>query len=458
MTRPLHVTLLVLTLASALPAAVLQQRVQADRTLEQQVDAYVKPYLDLAGFSGSILIAKGGKVLLSKGYGMANYELSVPNTPATKFHLASVSKTFTAAAIMILQERGKLSVRDPLTKFIPDYPNGERITLHHLLTNTSGIANINNFPEYATQQKFPHTPADLVEMFKHKPLDFEPGSRGYTESNSNYNLLAYIIEKLSGQTYEEFLKQNIFEPLGLRDTGHDGNPRAVLKNKAAGYAPAGATDLENVPYMDWSIKTGNGSLYSTVEDLYKWDRALYTEKILQKTSLQQMFSAEYGWFNGKRVNRNVVRMNGRSPGFQSDFQRFIDDDACVIVLSNNYSPTASAIAGDLAKMVFGEKYDVPALVKPPQLDARVLDAYVGHYKFGPDFFVPNGAYSIEKQNGQLVVNNPGAYATLVPQSETEFFDRPFWSTIIFVKDSNGQVTHFLWRFSGTDYRADKLKE
>jgi CubicO group peptidase (beta-lactamase class C family) len=457
MKHSLIAVLLVLAFANNWSLAEIV-RPLADQKLEAQVDAYVKPYLDLAGFSGSILIAKGGKILLSKGYGMANYELNVPNTPATKFHLASVSKTFTAAAIMILQERGKLSVRDPLTKFIPDYPNGERITLHHLLTNTSGITNINNFPEYATQQKFPHTPTDLVEMFKHKPLDFEPGSRGYTESNSNYNLLAYIIEKLSGQTYEEFLKQNIFDPLGLRDTGHDGNPRAVLKNKAAGYAPTGATDLENVPYMDWSIKTGNGSLYSTVEDLYRWDRALYTEKILQKTSLQQMFAGEYGWFNGKRVNRNVVRMNGRSPGFQSDFQRFIDDDVCVIVLSNNYSPTASVIAGDLAKMVFREKYEVPRLVKPPQLDAKVLDAYVGHYKFGPDFFVPNGAYSIEKQNGQLVVNNPGAYATLVPQSETEFFDRPFWSMIVFVKDSNGQVTHFLWRFGGTDYRANKLKD
>ena len=211
-----------------------QTRTDTDSKLEAQVDAYVKPYLDLEGFSGSILIAKGGRVLLSKGYGMANYELSVPNTPQTRFHLASVSKTFTAAAIMILQERGQLSVKDPLSKFIPDYPNGERITLHHLLTNTSGIANVNNFPEYNTQSKFPHTPADLVEMFKQKPLDFEPGTRPYTESNSNYNLLAYIIEKLSGKSYGEFLKENIFNPVGLRSTGHDGNAQEVLPNRASG--------------------------------------------------------------------------------------------------------------------------------------------------------------------------------------------------------------------------------
>src|SRR2546428_6387237 len=215
-----------------------------DRQLEAQVDAYTRPYLDLGGFNGSVLIAKGGRVLLSKGYGMANYELNVINTPQTKFHLGSVSKTFTAAAIMILQERGKLNVHDPLGKYIADYPNGDRITLHHLLTNTSGIPNVNNFPEYNNQSKFPHTPSDLVLMFKQKPLDFEPGTRGYTESNSNY-LLAYIIEKLSGQPNGEFLKQNIFEPLGLRDTNHDGDASALIANKASGYVPAGATRLSN---------------------------------------------------------------------------------------------------------------------------------------------------------------------------------------------------------------------
>src|SRR2546422_10573342 len=261
-----------------------------DRQLEAQVDAYLRPYLDLGGFNGSVLIAKGGRVLLSKGYGMANYELNVINTPQTKFHLGSVSKTFTAAAIMLLQEQGKLSVRDPLTKYIPDYPNGEKITIHHLLTNTSGIPNVNNFPEYATQSKFSHTPTDLIAMFKQKPLDFEPGTRGYIESNSNYNLLAYIIEKLSGKAYGEFLRENIFGPLGMKNTDHDGNPESLLRNRASGYMPAGISDFENAPYINFSIKTGNGSIYSTAEDLYKWDRALYTEKILRKATIEKMFN------------------------------------------------------------------------------------------------------------------------------------------------------------------------
>jgi CubicO group peptidase (beta-lactamase class C family) len=189
--------------------ANLQTRSQQSGGIEAKVNAYVKLYLDVGGFNGNILIVENGKVLLSKGYGMANFELGVPNTPQTKFHLGSISKTFTAAAILLLEERGQLRVNDPLTKFIPDYPNGDKITLHHLLSNTWGIPNINNFPEYNTWSKFPHTPADLIEKFKNKPLDFQPGERGYTESNSNYNLLAYIIEKLSGKSYGEFLKENV---------------------------------------------------------------------------------------------------------------------------------------------------------------------------------------------------------------------------------------------------------
>ena len=428
-----------------------------DRTIELQLELYLKPYLDLGGFSGSILIARGGRVLLSKGYGLANYELNVPNTPQTKFHLGSVSKTFTAAAIMILQERGKLNVQDPLSKFIPDYPNGDRIKLHHLLTNTSGIPNINNFPEYNNLSKFPHTPTDLIPLFKNKPLDFEPGTRPYTESNSNYNLLAFIIEKLSGQTYGEFLKQNIFDPLGLNDTRHDGDANAIIFRKASGYQPAGLTGVENAPYLDWSTKTGNGSIYSTVEDLFRWDRALNREKILKRNSVQQMFTQQYGWFNGKRLNRNVVRMNGRSPGFNSDFQRYPDDDVCIIVLGNNYTPTATTIGADLAKIVFGEKYDTLNLVKPAKVDEKVLDAYVGHYQFGPDFFVPNGSYEIRREKDQLLIRSPGANATLVPQSNTEFFDRPFWSMIIFGKDPGGKVTHLVWRYGGQDYRAERLR-
>ena len=182
--------------------------------LEAEIDAYIEPFVKAAGFSGTLLIAKGGEVLVNKGYGMANYEWDVPNTPKTIFQIASVSKSFTAAAIMILEERGLLSIDDPLAKFIPDYPSGDRITVHHLLTHTSGIPNVNEFPDYDRKSRFPITLEQIIAMFKNKALEQEPGG-GYRYSNSNYNLLAYIIEMVSGESYSDFLRTSIFEPLGM---------------------------------------------------------------------------------------------------------------------------------------------------------------------------------------------------------------------------------------------------
>ncbi len=275
--------------------------------IEAKVDAYVKPYLDIKAFNGAILIARGGRVLLAKGFGMANYELDVPNTPRTKFHIASISKTFTAAAVMILEERGALKVQDPLSKYLPDYPNGEKMTIHHLLVHTSGIPNVNNFPEYEQWSRFPQTPASLIGFFKNRPLNFEPGAR-YEYSNSNYNVLAFIVEKASGRSYGDFLRESIFDPLGMKDTAHDGDAAALVRNAASGYTPAGYDGLEKTPYLDWTIKTGNGSIYTTIGDLYAWDRALYSEKILSRASLESDLHPPRGWIRGLRmVHRQAAR-------------------------------------------------------------------------------------------------------------------------------------------------------
>ena len=428
--------------------------------IEAKVDAYIQPYLEGNNFSGAVFIARKGKVLVSKGYGMANYEFGAPNTPRTKFHIASVSKPFTAAAIMILQERRLLSTNDPLTMFIPDYPNGDKITLHHLLSHTSGIPNVNDFPDYDRDSKFPHTTGDLVEMFKHQPLEFQPGER-YRYSNSNYNLLAHVIEKVSGQGYGEFLKANILTPLGMRDTGHDGRAAGLLENRASGYVPAGVSGLENAPYLDWSIKTGNGSLYSTVEDLYKFDRALYADKILKKATWGKMFvegrGNSYGWFVRKRFHRRVAAANGRSPGFTASFERFVDDDVCVIVLSNSYSAVAqSPIADDLAAIALGERYVVPKAIKPVKVNPKILEAYVGRYEFGVDFFRPGAVVTIGREEDHLLMDwGGGFHAILVPVSEREFLDRSFWARVIFAKDQKGEVTQLTWD-ADKAYTAKKL--
>ena len=152
-------------------------------------------------------------------------------------------------------------------------------------------------------------------------------------------------------------------------------------------------------------------------------------------------------------------MSGRSPGFSAELQRYVDEDVCVIVLSNNYAPTASTIADDLAAIALGEKYEIPKLAKPVKLNPKIYDAYVGRYQFGADFFVPSGIYAIEKRNDQMymVYTVKGSIsAALTPQSETEFFNRTFWATIIFVKNDKGEVTNLIWRYGGKDYKADRL--
>lgn len=432
------------------------------KNLEAKLDAYLKPLLDMKAFNGAVLIAQKGKVLLSKGYGMANYELDVPNTPQTKFHIASISKPFTAAAILLLQESGKLSVNDRLNKYLPDYPNGERITVHHLLTHTSGIPDVNQMPEYNERSRFPQTPASLIEIFKNKPLSSPPGER-YGYSNSNYNLLAFIIEKVSGQRFGDFLQANIFAPLGMHDTAHDGNAAALIKNRATGYAPAGADGLEHAPYLDWTVKTGNGSLYSTVEDLYKWDRALYTEKLLKRGTLDQMFAKHldgvgYGWFISRRSNRNCIRMSGRSPGFQCEIHRYVDDDVCVIVLGNNYSGTASFMINDIAAIVFGEPYEVMTVPKTLKLDPKVTAAFVGRYQSDANFFRPNAVLSIEKQGEHLGLNYWGTGGVpLTPLSETKFYDRTFGASVTFVRDDKSTVTHLVYQGTGTSYQLKREK-
>lgn len=427
-----------------------------------EVDACVNYYMDLGGYSGAILIARNGEVLLKEGYDMANYELDVPNTPHTKFQIASVSKSFTAAAIIFLEERGLLSVGESLAKFIPDYPEGERITVHHLLTHTSGIPNINAFSEYDQKAKFPQTLEKIIEMFKHKPLIMEPEDR-YSYSNSNYNLLAYIIERVSGESYGEFLKENIFESLDMKDSGHRKDMAAILKNLASGYVPVGSDNIKNAPYLDWSIKTGNGSLYSTVEDLYRWDRALYTEKILKKNSLEKIFKDHlegkgYGWFVRERLNRKVTAINGRSPGFSSYLERYIDDDACIIILSNNYAAAPFSMIQDLAAILFDEEYEKPGEIQTRELSPDELNSLAGRYKFGPNFYRPNAVVNVINKEGKLTFQWSKTYISpLTAISETKFLDRYFWAYIIFQKDSKGEVSGFIWK-DPDEFHATKLDE
>jgi CubicO group peptidase (beta-lactamase class C family) len=235
--------------------------------MEQVVQSYVSD----KQFMGSVLVARGTTILLDKGYGFANLEWSIPNTPTTRFRLGSVTKQFAAASILLLEERGKLKTDDPVKKYMPDAPTAwDKVTIYNLLTHTSGIPNFTNFPDYSSTEATPTTPEKLVARFRDKPLEFQPGEK-WNYSNSGYVLLGYLIEKISGQTYEQFVQQNIFTPLGMKDSGYDSN-RAVMQHRATGYTPSEYGPV-NAGYIDMSIPFSAGALYSTTEDLLKWELA-----------------------------------------------------------------------------------------------------------------------------------------------------------------------------------------
>jgi CubicO group peptidase (beta-lactamase class C family) len=427
--------------------------------LAGRIDAYLKPFVEGNNFIGVIHVSRGGRALFQKGYGLANYELNVPNGPETRFHIASVSKAFTAAAILLLEERGKLTVSDPVSAYIPGYPGGDKIRLEHLLTHSSGIPNVNNFPEYDKESSFHHSVPEIVDLFRAKPLEFEPGA-DHRYSNSNYNLLALIIEAVSGQSYGAFLQANIFEPLGLGSTAHDGDASALIARRATGMEPRGLRDLKLAPRIDWSIKTGNGSLVTTASDLAKFACAVFEGRLLKPASLIKIKQAgpvfPYGWTDRVRSGRKLKGAGGRSPGFVSNVDYVLADGTCIVILSNSYSPvTQDPIAPAIEAIVAGEKTRTePAAPIPPR--AGELAALAGRYQMPEDYYVPGVILTIVNRGEYLEAQWGNSDSTIIfPVGEGRYLDRSYWARVSFTRDEGGKVTGLICSM-GRDFKARRL--
>jgi CubicO group peptidase (beta-lactamase class C family) len=321
--------------------------------LGQAIDSYLNDIVNAGWFQGAVLVARDGKVIISKGYGMADAAHATPNSPKTRFRLASVTKQFTAAAIMILQARGQLNVQDAICAHLPDCPDAWRgVTIRHLLTHTSGLPNYTDFGSYEPSQMQPATPDLLIARFRNEPLLYPPGTT-YSYENSDYVLLGRIIEQVSGQPYADFLRDTIFTPLQMRDSGVaaglGGEP-----GYAVGYSGPGAP----APPLDPSTLFSAGSVYSTVEDMYRWDQALYTDALLPAALRSQMFTPflrdyAFGWKVDRPGDRLRISHPGLIDGFATYIARYPDDHVTVIVLSNLDSCDATGIGDYLASLVFG---------------------------------------------------------------------------------------------------------
>jgi len=423
--------------------------------LAKKVDQYMRACVKEGNFSGTVLMARKGEILISKGYGMANFELNVLNYPSTKLRLGSLSKQFTAMAVMQLQERKRLSVHDPLSKYIPDYPQGDKITIHHLLTHTAGIPNLTELPEYGAYMVNPSPVLKTIDLFKNRPLDFTPGEK-YKYSNSGYIILSYVIEKASGRSYESFVSENIFKPLNMKNSGYD-HQEIILKNRASGY---GLTDegLMNAPYIDMSVPSGGGALYSTVGDMYLWDRVLYGDALVSRKSIDAMFTPYkegygYGWIIANLNGRKIITHNGSVNGFLTHIARYVDDDACIVILSNIENAPVHEISRDLKAILFGEKYEIPKVHKTVSIDTAIYDAYVGQYEVNPTFVL-----SVTKERDGLFIQGTNQQRIrLYPESTMKFFMKMVTGEVTFVKDGKGQVIQLVLRQLGQNLPAKRIR-
>lgn len=313
-------------------SASSQSRTPEEKALISEIQLLLDHHAENYEFSALALVAKGGKVLFSKGYGFADYANQIKNEPDTIFNVGSITKQFTAAAIMLLQERGLLSVQDTIDKYIPDYPDGNSIKIFNLLNHTTGIKDYVNDVEDNDWGK-PHTPEDIIEMFKDKELEFKPGEK-FKYSNSNYILLGYIIEKASGLKYEDFIKENIIEPLDMNRTGF-GLSRDSFDKIAKGYIET-KPKAKEAKFIDASVPYAAGALQTTAEDLLKWDQALYANRLLKEESIKEMFTPyldnyAYGWY----VNDNGVVHGGSIDGYHAYIERNIKKGYTIIILTNS---------------------------------------------------------------------------------------------------------------------------
>jgi len=438
---------------SLVSAAAVSAQTDVDR-MKRDIELRVSTHQ----FMGSVLVAKGDRLLINQGHGSANLEWNIPNSPDTKFRLGSITKQFTATCILLLQERGKLKVETPIKEYLRDAPPAwDKITIFNLLTHTSGVPNYTSFPEYSTLKATARTPEQLVASFRDKPLEFEPGSQ-MRYSNSGYVLLGYLIEKIAGQGYAQFLKQNVFDPVGMRNTGYD-STTALIDHRASGYAP-GPSGTVHADYIDMSVPFSAGGLYSTTGDLMRWERALFGGKVLSAASLEAMTTAfKDNYAFGLAVTTTptgdkIISHGGGINGFNTELIYAKREDVVVAVLANLNGPAATEIATDLSKIARGEKTILISDRKPIRLQAGVFDRYAGHYQFSSGVMM-----SVWRDADRFLTQLPGQPAVEVfPESEQDFFAKVVDAQITFHADGAGPVTDLVLHQNGKDQTATRMDE
>ena len=424
-----------------------------EAAVKTRLDQVASSYTTGNAYMGTVLVVDGDRVLLDKGYGMADLEWGIANAPDVKFRLGSLTKQFTATLVLLLQQDGKLKIDDPVSKYLPDAPKAwEKITLANLLGHTSGIPSFTNFKEFGVWRMSPHTTEEELALFRDKPLDFEPGSK-FVYSNSNYEVLGAVIEKVSGKKYGDLLRERIFEPLGMKDSGLD-TDELILPKRAQGYMP-GKGGLVLARSESMTVPWAAGSIYSTTGDLLKWEHGLFGGKVLSADSLKLMTTpgkGNYGLGVGvaDKGSLKVVSHNGGIEGFNTYLAYAPERRIAVVVLSNVNGMAPDMMGDKLLDVVLGKPVVLANELKAIPIAKDELAKFVGIYDLAPTFSI-----TFAVANDGLTAKGTGqpAFPLMyigVKEGHPRYFAPPVGAEIEFIPDASGAFVSIVLHQGGHD--------
>jgi len=419
--------------------------------LEELMSTYAQQYK----FNGAVLVSHKGKILLDKGYGLRSAGDKVRNDKNSIFQIGSITKQFTATVILKLQEEKKLNVKDKLSKYFPDYPKGDSITLEQLLTHTSGIYS------YTSDQAFMSNevskPADrqkMMALFKDKPLQFSPGTK-WEYSNSAYSLLGYIIEDVAKMPYDQAIRRYIFGPLHMEHSGFDFT-HLSSKDKATGYFRLTADKNIPAPIVDSSVSYSAGAIYSTTGDLFKWYESLQADAIITKTSKETAYTPlknkyGYGWGIDSVAGKRTVGHGGGIHGFNSNMVNIPEDNTCIILLANAANPHLDKITKSIFAILYNQPYELPLEKKAISLSEDVLKQYTGVYELSPELVI-----TISLEDGKLIGKPEGQEALqLHPEKEDQFFIKEIEAQVNFTRNEKKEINAMTLLQNGREMSGKK---
>ena len=418
-----------------------------------KINDLLTAYTKLSRFNGTALVARQDKIIFEKGYGLSNAEHQTSNNPHTIFQIASITKQFTATVILKLVEQKKMALTDKLSKYYPDFPKGEDITIENLLTHISGIF------DYTHEDTVTHLDSEqkMMSFLKKKQLDFTPGT-DWSYSNSGYSILGFIIQKVSGITYEQAVRKYIFKPLQMNSSGFDFE-HLVNKEKATGYTVYSDSIKTAAPYSDSAIVFAAGSIYSTVEDLYKWHEGLQHYRIVGKMLMEKAYTPfkknyGYGWIIDSVAERRMLYHSGGISGFSSNIARIPEDGVCIVLLNNKEGREMETITRKIIDILYNKPYTLPGKKKAVTLSLSMLEKYTGTYQLES----PRLVIEISIDNGNLVahaVNGPTF--PLFAEKENLFFIQDDQAEIAFIPGADSRVEKIELYQNGQKNPGRKIK-